>query len=153
MALEVYIDSLSVFLQWTLLLRFIVKFHCDEGGPLIDPLLYYYLVGSHNYMTITCPAISFAAQQVSQFMHSPCIFIWPVVQLIICFFEDTSICNLFLPMEKPASVGCYSVADLAGYLDTKRSITSWCVYLGPTLLSWKCGKQSCVSKSSTELEY
>lgn len=75
-----------------------------------------------------------------------------IVQLI-CFFEDTSTCNLFLPMEKPASVVGYSVADLAGYLDTKRSITSWCEYLGPTLLSWKCRKQPCVSKSSTKLEY
>ncbi|KAA3466478.1 cysteine-rich RLK RECEPTOR-like protein kinase [Gossypium australe] len=44
-------------------------------------------------------------------------------------------------------------ADWVGCLDTCHSTKGWCVYLGDTLISWKCKKQNKVSKSSTETEY
>ncbi|XP_057966222.1 uncharacterized protein LOC131156505 isoform X3 [Malania oleifera] len=46
-----------------------------------------------------------------------------------------------------------SDADWAGCVDTCRSITSWCVFFGDALISWKSKKQDRVSKSSTEFEY
>lgn len=39
----------------------------------------------------------------------------------------------------------------AGCRDTRRSTISWCIYFGESLVSWKCKKQSIVSKSSTEV--
>ncbi|XP_041010738.1 uncharacterized mitochondrial protein AtMg00810-like [Juglans microcarpa x Juglans regia] len=47
----------------------------QEGELLSDPSLYWQLVGSLNYLMITRPDISFAVQQVSQFMYLPDIFI------------------------------------------------------------------------------
>nr|CAD1840600.1 unnamed protein product [Ananas comosus var. bracteatus] len=60
-------DSSSVYTP----LEVNVKYHTAEGEILSDPLLYRQLVGSLNYPTITRPDISFAVQQVRQFMHSP----------------------------------------------------------------------------------
>ena len=45
-----------------------VKLCQKEGELLSDSSLYRQLVGSLNYLTITRPDISFAVQQVSQFM-------------------------------------------------------------------------------------
>ena len=47
----------------------------------------------------------------------------------------------------------YKDADWARCLDTRRSTTSWCMFLSDALISWKCKKHDRVSKSSTEVEY
>ena len=49
-----------------------LKLHQSDGDPLSNPLMYWQLVGSLNYLTITRPNISFVVQQVSQFMQAPC---------------------------------------------------------------------------------
>ena len=48
-----------------------VKYRSEEGDLLADPTMFRQLVGSLNYLTITRPDISFAVQQVSQFMQTP----------------------------------------------------------------------------------
>lgn len=130
-----------------------VKYRRDEGDLLSDPLLYRQLVGSLNYLTITRPDISFAVQQVSQFMHTPRHLHLAAVRRIIRYLKGTSARGLFFPTGKPLSLIGYSDADWAGCSDTRRSVTGWCMFLGPALISWKSKKQSRVSKSSTESEY
>jgi hypothetical protein len=48
-----------------------LKLRHKEGDLLSNPSLYRQLVKSLNYLTITRPDISFAVQQVSQFMQAP----------------------------------------------------------------------------------
>ena len=61
--------------------------------------------------------------------------------------------GLFSPTGTPLTLTAYSDADWAGCPDTRRSTTGWCMYLGESLISWKCKKQERISRSSTEYEY
>lgn len=58
-----------------------VKYCRKEGNLLPNPTGQ--LAGSLNYLTITQPDISFAVQQVSKFMQSPCHLHLAVVRHII----------------------------------------------------------------------
>ncbi|KAF5451210.1 hypothetical protein F2P56_031488, partial [Juglans regia] len=130
-----------------------LKLRQEEGELLSDPSLYRQLVGSLNYLTITRLDISFAVQQVSQFMQAPRHLHLAAVRRIIRYLKGTSTCRLFFPKESSLQLVGYSDADWAGCADTRRSVIGWCMFLGNALISWKSKKQDRVSKSSTESEY
>ena len=48
---------------------------------------------------------------------------------------------------------CFTDADWARSKEDRRSIPSYCVFVGGNLVSWKSKKQSVVSRSSAEFEY
>ncbi|GJY86682.1 ribonuclease H-like domain-containing protein [Tanacetum coccineum] len=47
----------------------------------------------------------------------------------------------------------YTDADWAGYPSTRRSTSSYCVFLGDNLLLWSAKRQHTISRSSAEAEY
>ncbi|XP_042987265.1 secreted RxLR effector protein 161-like [Carya illinoinensis] len=130
-----------------------VKYRKDEGNLLDDPTLYWRLVGSLIYLTTTRPDISYAVHQVSQFMSSPWHLHLAAVRRIICYLRGSPTRGLFFPTGSSLQLVAYSDADWTGCLDTRRSTTGWCMFLGDALISWRCKKQDRVSKSSTEAEY
>nr|KYP50957.1 Retrovirus-related Pol polyprotein from transposon TNT 1-94 [Cajanus cajan] len=86
-------------------------------------------------------------------MHTPRHHHLAAVRRIIRYLKGTSMRGLFFPNDCPTTLVGYSDADWAGCPDTRRSVTGYCMFLGPALISWKSKKQSRVSKSSTESEY
>ncbi|CAA2969944.1 Retrovirus-related Pol poly from transposon TNT 1-94 [Olea europaea subsp. europaea] len=66
-----------------------VKYRREEGELLPDPTIFRQLVGSLNYLTITRPDISFAVQQVSQFMQTPRHLHLVAVRRIIRYLQGT----------------------------------------------------------------
>lgn len=59
----------------------------------------------------------------------------------------------FFPKDSELQVLGYSDADWAGCIDSRRSISAYCFFLGPSLISWRAKKQQTVSRSSSEAEY
>ena len=73
-----------------------VKLHKEEGDLLVDPNLYWKLVGSLIYLTITRPNVSFDVQQVSKFLQTPHHLHLVVVRRIIYLPVDYSFLQAML---------------------------------------------------------
>ena len=111
------------------------KYRQEEGDLLSDPTKYRQLVGSLNYLTITRPDISFAIQQVSQFMQAPCHLHFADVRRIIRYLRGSYRRGLFFPRGTPFRLVAYSDADWVRCPDKRQSIIGWCMFLSDSLIS------------------
>ncbi|XP_019189500.1 PREDICTED: uncharacterized protein LOC109183928 [Ipomoea nil] len=99
------------------------KLSKTTGKKIEDITQYRRLVGKLLYLTITRLDISYVTQQLSQFLDCP------------------------------TDIKGFSDSDWAACLDTRRSVTGYCMFLDTTLISWKSKKQQTISRSSSEAEY
>ena len=72
---------------------------------------------------------------------------------ILRYIRGTMSLGLTLTASTSLEMVAYSDADWAGCPDTRRSTSGYCVYLGPSLVSWSSKRQPTVSRSSAEAEY
>jgi hypothetical protein len=61
--------------------------------------------------------------------------------------------SLLLSSTSSLQLRAYSDADHVSDPPERKSVTSFCIFLGDSLISWKSKKQSIVSQSSTEAKY
>ncbi|KAM1473016.1 hypothetical protein ACFX2I_029191 [Malus domestica] len=128
------------------------KLSAHVGDPFEHPDLYRSVVGALQYLTVTRPDLSYAVNQVCQFMHAPTTHHWMAVKRILRYLKATPSHGL---LYKPGSaqLSAYSDADYAWNPDTRHSTGGFCIYLGSNLVSWSSKKQKTVSRSSAEAEY
>ncbi|XP_021990978.1 uncharacterized mitochondrial protein AtMg00810-like [Helianthus annuus] len=127
-------------------------------GSILDslfnnPTTYRSIAGAMQYLTFTRPDIAYAVQKKRMHMHSPCLAHWNALKRIIRYLQGTADYGLHLTSSSALSIRAYTDSDWAGYPNTRRSTSGYCVYLGDNLVSWSSKRQSTISRFSVESEY
>ncbi|XP_020520275.1 uncharacterized protein LOC110006867 [Amborella trichopoda] len=123
-----------------------IKRSAHVGDPLFEPTMYRKLVGFLIDLIMTRPDIAYVVHVMSQFVSDPRQLHLSAVHLILCYVRGTSIRGLFFDSTSSLDLSAYADVDWAGYSDTCRSTTRYCVFLGSSLNSWKSKKHDTVSK-------
>ncbi|XP_050908233.1 uncharacterized mitochondrial protein AtMg00810-like [Lathyrus oleraceus] len=118
-----------------------------------DPSLYRSLPGAQQYLTFTRPDISYAVQQVCLHMHAPRTERMLSLKRILRYVHGTLHFGLHLSPSPITKLISYTNADWGGCPDTRRSTSSYCVFLGDNLISWSSKRQPNLSRSSAEAKY
>lgn len=111
------------------------KLSAHDGDPLPNPTHYRSLAGALQYLTLTRPDISYAVQQACLFMHAPRSSHFQLPKCILSYLKGTSHYGLWFYKSSSAELVAYSDADWAGCPDTRKSTSSFCVFLGSNLVS------------------
>ncbi|GKV42069.1 hypothetical protein SLEP1_g49517 [Rubroshorea leprosula] len=107
-----------------------VKLTPMDGSPLFDPTCYLQL-----------------------FMAAPRSTHCATVLRILHYVKETLFHGLHFSTNSFPVVRAYSDVDWAGYPSNRRSTTSYYLFLGNSLISWRSKKQTIPSRSSIEDEY
>ena len=110
-------------------------------------------VGSLRYLvTGTRPDLSFAVNQVSQYMEKPKVHHWQAVKRIFKYLKSTVNYGILYSSEGEKIQG-YSDSDYANCPDTRKSITGYIFLNANGAITWASRKQPIVTLSSMEAEY
>nr|XP_020201745.1 uncharacterized mitochondrial protein AtMg00810-like [Aegilops tauschii subsp. strangulata] len=129
------------------------KLSAMDGSPASDAAFYRSIVGALQYLTPTRSEIQYAVQQVCLHMHALRDVHWAAVKWILRYVCGTMDLGVTLHASADTTLTAYSDADWTGCPDTRRSTSGYCVFLGPSLISWSSKRQPTVSRSSVEAEY
>ncbi|WVZ85135.1 hypothetical protein U9M48_032087 [Paspalum notatum var. saurae] len=106
------------------------KLSATDGTHVAGPTAYQSLTGALQYLTLTRPHLAYAVQQVCLFMHDPCEPHLSLVKRILRYVKGTLSIGLHL-----GAGTAYSDTDWAGCPDSRRSTSSYCVFLGNNMAS------------------
>ncbi|KAK1683226.1 hypothetical protein QYE76_044074 [Lolium multiflorum] len=151
--LLLYVDDIILTASSTDLLRQTPRVFARGPWAPDDASSYRSIVGALQYLTLTRPELQYAVQQVCLRMHAPRDPHWAAVKRILRYIRGTMDFGLSLHASTATNIVAYSDADWAGCPDTRRSTSGYCVYFGPSLISWSSKRQPTVSRSSAEAEY
>ncbi|KAL2461833.1 putative mitochondrial protein [Abeliophyllum distichum] len=88
-----------------------------SGTALTNYTEYRTIVGSLQYLCLTCPDIAYAVNKLSQFIHRPTMEHWNAAKRLLRYLCGTLTHGLFLHKENPISLHAFLDADWAGNKD------------------------------------
>nr|KYP62857.1 Retrovirus-related Pol polyprotein from transposon TNT 1-94 [Cajanus cajan] len=100
------------------------KLHQHSGSPLCDSdaSSYRRLIGRLIYLTNTRPDITYAVQNLSQFVARPTTAHQQAASRILRYIKSSPGAGLIFPASNTLQLKAFSDSDWAGCLDTRRSI-------------------------------
>ena len=120
--------------------------HSQHDPMLNDSGPYQRLVGRLLYLTIARPDISFAIQNLSQFMHSPKQSHMEATTRVVKYIKQALRVGILMSSTVSSKLHAYCDVDWGSCLTTIKSVSGYAVKIGDSLISWKSKKQSTISK-------
>ena len=128
------------------------KLQASSADLLSDPTPYRSFVGALQYAIFTRPDITYAVNQVCQYMHKPTATHLAAAKRILRYLQGTLHLGIRFQSGSP-TLTAFTDSDWAGDPYDRRSTTGITVFLGNNPITWVSKKQHTVSRSSTEAEY
>ncbi|KAI3744219.1 hypothetical protein L1987_57296 [Smallanthus sonchifolius] len=125
----------------------------NDSSYLSNVTSYQKLVGKLIYLSHTRPDISYSVHFLSQHMHKPKTSHFNIALRLLRYLKKSPGKGVLFTKGESLSLKAYADSDWAKCLNSRRSITGFCVFLGESLISWRSKKQSTVSRSTAEAEY
>nr|GEZ05459.1 hypothetical protein [Tanacetum cinerariifolium] len=125
----------------------------DETGKDVDLHHYRSLIGSLMYLTASRPDIMFVVCACARNQVTPKECHLHAVKRIFRYLKGNPKLGIWYPKESPFDLVAYSDSDYGGATQDRKLTTRRCQFLGRSLISWECKKQTIVATSTTEAEY
>ena len=106
-----------------------------EDKTCDDPERYRRLVGKLNYLTVTRLNIAHSISVVSQYMSSPTIDHWAVVEQILCYLKGALRRGILYSNHGHNRLECFMDVDWAGSKKDMRSTSGYYVFVEGNLVS------------------
>jgi hypothetical protein len=127
-----------------------LQLRLTDGVPLEDASQYQHIVGSLVYLTVTRLDIAHVVHILSLFVCAPTSVHFGHLLHVLRYLQGTSSQSLFYAHDTLLQLHAYSNSTWASDPTDRRSITGYCILLGPSPIAWKSKKQAVVSRSSME---
>jgi hypothetical protein len=105
------------------------KLSIHDGTPLsaTDASFYRSIAGALQYLTLTRPDVAYAVNQACLYMHAPQDIHWHLLKRILRYLRGTLNQGLTISASSTTQLTAYFGDDWAGYPDTRRSTSGYCV--------------------------
>lgn len=117
-----------------------LQLRLSDGPFLADPSLYRRLIGRLLYLNVSRPDITFAVHKLSQFVARPCQAHLTAAYTVLRYLKGCIGKGIFIQKSSNLQLRAFSNADWGSCLDTRKSTTGFCIFLGESLVSWKAKK-------------
>ncbi|XP_057733860.1 uncharacterized mitochondrial protein AtMg00240-like [Arachis stenosperma] len=134
-------------------MEYTIKLTKSTGTPLNSVSEYRRLVERLLYLTNTRPDIGYAVGRLSQFLECATDKHFEAAIRVLKYLKNEPVLGLMFSSQTDLEPTGFSDSNWGTCSDTRRSISSYCFFIGTAIVSWKSKKQNIVAVSSCEVEY